>query len=637
MGRNKAKDRKKAAKAAAVEKGLEAANGVVANGSAQEHKALELATAKQAEAFKEKGNAAFSTGRFDQALDAYTQAVTHDPNNASLYSNRSATYAALRKYEAALKDAEKVLEMRPDWPKGYLRQGNAYEGMLMYPEAHDAYKKGLQLDPEEKTLRAAMEELTKLLDELKINQKQLASSANPETDKFEAMCHWLRQGGSKFPTLYMQYYTEDYRGVHALTKIPSNQVILYIPLSQIMTSEVAKESEIGRKIIESNVELRSKHSYLAAFLCQEKHKGRDSYWWPYINVLPEKYRNMPIFFNQDELKLLKGSFTLDKISDRVDSLRREYENIRRGVPEFGQYSHWEFVWARLVVITRIFGLVIKGKKTDGLVPYADMLNHKRPREDDAGDTRWTFDDDRMGFTITSLRTIPRGEQVFDSYGRKCNSRFFVNYGFTLDENDDNEVVIRVALPTNDPHYATKIQLLGGRETAANREFQVPANYKEKKTKELFSFLRFVHAQNEEMLTLPSDGLKAKKTEDDYEDRESIDEIEPMSIRNEIAVLKHLSLACKAVLDGFDTSLEEDLKILAQPRESVDSNVRNCVVMRAGEKRVLHWFIDLAKNATPLLQTPWKDLKRIAAKCSQGTTPFDYYVNAVVAPLVKKQN
>ena len=164
-----------------------------------------------------------------------------------------------------------------------------------------------------------------------------------------------------------------------------------------------------------------------------------------------------------------------------------------------------------------------------------------------------------------LRTIPRGEQVYDSYGRKCNSRFFVNYGFTLEDNDDNEVVIRVALPKSDQHYVTKIQLLGGRESAASREFQVPANYKEKKTKELFSFLRFVHAQNDEMLTLPSDGLKAKKTEDDYEDRESIYEIEPMSIRNELAVLKHLSNACQAVLAGFETSLESDVNLLAQVR------------------------------------------------------------------------
>jgi hypothetical protein len=38
----------------------------------------------------------------------------------------------------------------------------------------------------------------------------------------------------------------------------------------------------------------------------------------------------------------------------------------------------EFIWARLVVITRVFGLVINGVKTTALVPLADMMNHLRP-------------------------------------------------------------------------------------------------------------------------------------------------------------------------------------------------------------------------------------------------------------------
>jgi len=622
-----AKDRRaKAAAVAAKEAGLAEPNG--------ESKAVVAADSKVAENFKDKGNTAFTNGKFDVALDMFTKAIEQDPSNHTLYSNRSAANSALRKFESALKDADKAIELKSDWAKGFLRRGTALEGLLQYPEAFEAYNKGLQLDPNDKNLQKALADLNKLLDELKINEKQLMSAQNPEGDKFEGMVKWLKDGGAKFPMLYMQYYSADYRGVHCLCKVPANQIVLYIPFDHIMTSEVAKESDIGKKIIDSGVELRSKHSYLAAYLCQEKAKGRDSYWWPYMNILPEKYRNMPIFFTPEELNWLKGSFTLDKIHDRIDSLRREYENIKRAVPEFGRYTHWEFVWARLVVITRIFGLVIKGKKTDGLVPYADMLNHKRPNEDESGDTKWTFDDDLYGFTITSLRTIPRAEQVYDSYGRKCNSRFFVNYGFTLEDNDDNEVVIRVALPKNDPHFAMKIQMLGGREASGNREFQVPANYREKKTKELFSFLRFVHARDEELMTLPPDGLKAKKAEDDYEDREAIDEIEPMSIRNEIGVLKQLKFACEAVMAGFETTLEWDEEYLKTP--DLDWNIRNCLVMRMGEKRVLKFFMDLADKAIPLLQTPWKDMKKIAAKCAQGTTPFDFYVSAVVTTLVKKQ-
>lgn len=124
-----------------------------------------------------------------------------------------------------------------------------------------------------------------MLDELKITEKELDQAGNPEADRFTAMVNWLREGGALFPKLYLQYYSEDYRGVHCLTKVPADDVVLYVPFKYIMTSEVARDSEIGRKIIASNVDLRSKHSYLASYLLQEKH-AKQSFWDPYLNILP---------------------------------------------------------------------------------------------------------------------------------------------------------------------------------------------------------------------------------------------------------------------------------------------------------------------------------------------------------------
>jgi histone-lysine N-methyltransferase SETD3 len=123
----------------------------------------------------------------------------------------------------------------------------------------------------------------------------------------------------------------------------------------------------------------------------------------------------------------------------------------------------------MVVITRIFGLYIDAHKTDGLVPMADMLNHKRPRQ-----TKWNFEDSTNCFTITSLQALSRGDQVFDSYGQKCNSRFFVNYGFALEHNEaDNEVLYVFDIPPNDPHFQVKQRLLGGECRKIIREHQIP--------------------------------------------------------------------------------------------------------------------------------------------------------------------
>jgi hypothetical protein len=58
-----------------------------------------------------------------------------------------------------------------------------------------------------------------------------------------------------------------------------------------------------------------------------------------------------------------------------------------------------------------------------------MLNHHRPRE-----TKWTFCEESQCFTITTLKEIGAGEQVYDSYGQKCNHRFLLNYGFCVERN-----------------------------------------------------------------------------------------------------------------------------------------------------------------------------------------------------------
>ena len=105
---------------------------------------------------------------------------------------------------------------------------------------------------------------------------------------------------------------------------------------------------------------------------------------------------------------------------------------------------------------------IDGTRTDALVPYADMLNHFRPRE-----TRWTFSQKEYCFTITTIKHLKAGQQIYDSYGKKCNSRFLLNYGFAVEDNADpegqnhNEVRLLYSLrpQAEDPFYSMRMGLL----------------------------------------------------------------------------------------------------------------------------------------------------------------------------------
>lgn len=52
-----------------------------------------------------------------KAVECYTEAISLDPSNHVFYSNRSAAYAKDKKYEQALADAKKCVELKPDWGK----------------------------------------------------------------------------------------------------------------------------------------------------------------------------------------------------------------------------------------------------------------------------------------------------------------------------------------------------------------------------------------------------------------------------------------------------------------------------------------------------------------------------------------
>ncbi len=60
-------------------------------------------------------------------------------------------------------------------------------------------------------------------------------------------------------------------------------------------------------------------------------------------------------------------------------------------------TYERFVWARLIISSRIFGVTINGRKTDALVPIADMLNHRHPKM-----TSWYYCDLEKAFIIQNL-------------------------------------------------------------------------------------------------------------------------------------------------------------------------------------------------------------------------------------------
>jgi histone-lysine N-methyltransferase SETD3 len=101
---------------------------------------------------------------------------------------------------------------------------------------------------------------------------------------------------------------------------------------------------------------------------------------------------------------------------------------------------------------------MNGLDTDAFVPFADMLNHSIPKQ-----TTWRYSEKELGFIVEAYENISIGSQIHYSYGSKCNSSFFLNYGFISVPNEANEVPIMASIQCeNDPDgYDAKLELISG--------------------------------------------------------------------------------------------------------------------------------------------------------------------------------
>jgi tetratricopeptide (TPR) repeat protein len=102
--------------------------------------------------WKQKGNAAYNSGDYDSAIEAYTSAIELSPNDAGFYSNRSAAHLMAGNFDSALSDANTCITLQSGSYKGYGRMGAAYYAMCEYDRAIAVYKDGLKICPDEKHL-----------------------------------------------------------------------------------------------------------------------------------------------------------------------------------------------------------------------------------------------------------------------------------------------------------------------------------------------------------------------------------------------------------------------------------------------------------------------------------------------------
>ena len=93
---------------------------------------------------------------YTAAVESYTSAIKLNPSNPVYYSNRAAAYSQMSKHDLAISDAKKASELDPSFSKAYSRLGHALFCEGRFSEAVEAYEKGLELDPQNQSMKNSL-------------------------------------------------------------------------------------------------------------------------------------------------------------------------------------------------------------------------------------------------------------------------------------------------------------------------------------------------------------------------------------------------------------------------------------------------------------------------------------------------
>lgn len=189
-------------------------------------------------------------------------------------------------------------------------------------------------------------------------------------------------------------------------------------------------------------------------LVREFLKREASFWWPYIQALPQPHDHagwaLPPFWAPDEAELLDGT----NVEVGLDKIRRDVERdarvVSRLLDDCGEevvrpsFSRSLYHWAYCIFSSRSFrpSLVLTAQQAaalpDGvgmdafsvLLPLFDIGNH-----DMATPIRWELVQDTSSCELRVGKVFRPGEQVFNNYSMKTNAELLLGYNFTVPTTD----------------------------------------------------------------------------------------------------------------------------------------------------------------------------------------------------------
>lgn len=265
---------------------------------------------------------------------------------------------------------------------------------------------------------------------------------------------WLKVNGATFEKLEFKNDGEGVGCVYATTEVEENESFATIPFKVCITEDIARKEF-------PNLKEFSARTVSCLYLLLQKQLGENSFYWPYINILPKEVKT-PLLFEEDDFKYIANTNLESVTKERKAALLSEFERASEYLPETMRKEDitWsDFIWSYCIHSSRSFPYKLidptSTESSEALFPLADALNHKPKTK-----ITWCREGDIKdgSLSLVSGEKIQAGDQVYNNYGPKSNEELLLGYGFCFEYNEHDYIALKPNF-SQDPNRDMKMKIV----------------------------------------------------------------------------------------------------------------------------------------------------------------------------------
>ncbi|XP_062818028.1 N-lysine methyltransferase SETD6 isoform X1 [Anolis carolinensis] len=227
----------------------------------------------------------------------------------------------------------------------------------------------------------------------------------------------------------------DY-GLLAREDLEADEVLFTVPRTVLLSQHTSPLAPLLQK---EHASLNSPSGWVPLLLSLlHESTAPHSRWAPYLSLWPGfSSLDLPMFWSREEQKqLLQGTGVPEAVEKDLASIQEEFSSVvlpfMKAHPDlFNPKVHNLELYKRLVAFVMAYSfqeLLDEEEEEEGkpsplvMVPLADLLNHVANHN-----ANLEFSPEHLQMVAT--RTIPKGQEVFNTYGKLSNWQLLHMYGF----------------------------------------------------------------------------------------------------------------------------------------------------------------------------------------------------------------